>query len=236
MCAAERDYPADTPPPPPSSEAAPPVWRAMNKCFNPLSVPQIRTTLRGRRRRCVSSAAAPLAWQLRRCISWRPRSTPPCSRSAFDMATFSSPLATICDGDAPRPACFLLASADEASRAWSWRQCQCACLERVQGTSHPNDMLGKPTGSDCRAPACLLEPHAGVCNDGGQPPDSRPLFVPSLGSDNVDLVNLDKLGTLVQAYAMTEASHQMTSNPLPKHGLHKPSSVGRAQGSVKVNS
>ena len=27
---------------------------------------------------------------------------------------------------------------------------------------------------------------------------------------------------LVQAYAMTEASHQMTSNPLPKHGAHKP--------------
>ena len=26
----------------------------------------------------------------------------------------------------------------------------------------------------------------------------------------------------VQAYAMTEASHQMTSNPLPKHGPHKP--------------
>lgn len=49
-------------------------------------------------------------------------------------------------------------------------------------------------------------------------------------------MNLDKLETLVQAYAMTEASHQMTSNPLPKHGLHKPGSVGRAQGSVKVNS
>ena len=38
------------------------------------------------------------------------------------------------------------------------------------------------------------------------------------------------------AYAMTEASHQMTSNPLPKHGPHKPGSVGRAQGSVKVGS
>ncbi len=33
---------------------------------------------------------------------------------------------------------------------------------------------------------------------------------------------------------MTEASHQMTSNPLPKHGPHKPGTVGRAQGSVKV--
>ena len=39
---------------------------------------------------------------------------------------------------------------------------------------------------------------------------------------------------LLQAYAMTEASHQMTSNPLPKHGPHKPGTVGRAQGSVKV--
>ena len=33
---------------------------------------------------------------------------------------------------------------------------------------------------------------------------------------------------------MTEASHQMTSNPLPKHGPHKPGTVGRAQGSVQI--
>ena len=33
---------------------------------------------------------------------------------------------------------------------------------------------------------------------------------------------------------MTEAAHQMTSNPLPKHGPHKAGTVGRAQGSVKV--
>ena len=39
----------------------------------------------------------------------------------------------------------------------------------------------------------------------------------------------------LQAYAMTEASHQMTSNPLPKHGPHKPGTVGRAQGSVQVS-
>ena len=39
---------------------------------------------------------------------------------------------------------------------------------------------------------------------------------------------------LLQAYAMTEASHQMTSNPLPKNGPHKAGTVGRAQGSVKV--
>ncbi len=43
-------------------------------------------------------------------------------------------------------------------------------------------------------------------------------------------------GTLCagQAYAMTEASHQMTSNPLPHRGPHKPGTVGRAQGSVEV--
>ena len=33
---------------------------------------------------------------------------------------------------------------------------------------------------------------------------------------------------------MTEASHQMTSNPLPQHGPHKAGSVGRAQGSISV--
>lgn len=33
---------------------------------------------------------------------------------------------------------------------------------------------------------------------------------------------------------MTEASHQMTSNPLPKNGPHKPGTVGLAQGTVKV--
>lgn len=39
---------------------------------------------------------------------------------------------------------------------------------------------------------------------------------------------------VLEAYAMTEASHQMTSNPLPKYGPHKPGTVGKAQGSVKV--
>lgn len=38
----------------------------------------------------------------------------------------------------------------------------------------------------------------------------------------------------MQAYAMTEASHQMTSNPLPANGPHKPGTVGTAQGSVQV--
>ncbi|GBG84849.1 hypothetical protein CBR_g39225 [Chara braunii] len=35
---------------------------------------------------------------------------------------------------------------------------------------------------------------------------------------------------VLEAYAMTEASHQMTSNPLPEHGGHKPGSVGRPTG------
>eukprot|EP00887_Chlorella_sp_A99_P002168 scaffold21.g2168.t1 len=39
---------------------------------------------------------------------------------------------------------------------------------------------------------------------------------------------------VLEAYAMTEASHQMTSNPLPKHGPRKPGCVGKAQGSVEV--
>ncbi|KAI8062634.1 hypothetical protein BC940DRAFT_308357 [Gongronella butleri] len=35
---------------------------------------------------------------------------------------------------------------------------------------------------------------------------------------------------VLEAYAMTEATHQMTSNPLPKYGQHKPGSVGLGQG------
>ncbi|KAI9301162.1 hypothetical protein BJ944DRAFT_243523 [Cunninghamella echinulata] len=35
---------------------------------------------------------------------------------------------------------------------------------------------------------------------------------------------------VLEAYAMTEAAHQMTSNPLPKYGPHKPGSVGLGQG------
>ncbi|CAO3607052.1 unnamed protein product [Cunninghamella blakesleeana] len=35
---------------------------------------------------------------------------------------------------------------------------------------------------------------------------------------------------VLEAYAMTEAAHQMTSNPLPKYGSHKPGSVGLGQG------
>uniref|UniRef100_A0A7S0UUS4 2-hydroxyacyl-CoA lyase n=1 Tax=Polytomella parva TaxID=51329 RepID=A0A7S0UUS4_9CHLO len=39
---------------------------------------------------------------------------------------------------------------------------------------------------------------------------------------------------VLEAYAMTEASHQMTSNPLPAFGPHKAGSVGRPQGSVQL--
>jgi len=35
---------------------------------------------------------------------------------------------------------------------------------------------------------------------------------------------------VLEAYAMTEASHMMTSNPLPHRGVHKPGSVGKAVG------
>ncbi len=39
---------------------------------------------------------------------------------------------------------------------------------------------------------------------------------------------------VLEAYAMTEASHQMCSNPLPKRGPHKAGTVGTAQGGVTV--
>jgi len=38
---------------------------------------------------------------------------------------------------------------------------------------------------------------------------------------------------VLEAYAMTEAAHQMTSNPLPKHGARKPGSVGKGTN-VKI--
>ena len=45
----------------------------------------------------------------------------------------------------------------------------------------------------------------------------------------------EKFGApVLEAYAMTEASHQMTSNPLPKHGERKPGTVGKPQGTVQV--
>ncbi|CAL5029189.1 unnamed protein product [Urochloa decumbens] len=39
---------------------------------------------------------------------------------------------------------------------------------------------------------------------------------------------------VLEAYAMTEASHLMTSNPLPEDGPHKPGSVGRPVGSMEM--
>lgn len=39
---------------------------------------------------------------------------------------------------------------------------------------------------------------------------------------------------MLEAYAMTEASHMMTSNPLPQDGPRKPGSVGRAAGAMDV--
>src|SRR5207244_12555581 len=35
---------------------------------------------------------------------------------------------------------------------------------------------------------------------------------------------------VLEAYGMTEASHQMSSNPLPANGARKPGSVGRGTG------
>ncbi|KAL5727516.1 oxalate--CoA ligase [Ranunculus cassubicifolius] len=35
---------------------------------------------------------------------------------------------------------------------------------------------------------------------------------------------------VLEAYAMTEASHLMSTNPLPEHGVHKPGSVGKPAG------
>ncbi|GAQ80212.1 hypothetical protein KFL_000490025 [Klebsormidium nitens] len=68
------------------------------------------------------------------------------------------------------------------------------------------------------------------------PPEKRPTlrFIRSCSSSLAPAV-LEKLeaefdAPVLEAYAMTEASHQMTSNPLPKHGAHKPGTVGKATG------
>ena len=50
----------------------------------------------------------------------------------------------------------------------------------------------------------------------------------------MNLLLISRQVPVLEAYAMSEASHQMTSNPLPKHGPRKLGSVGRAQGSVQV--
>lgn len=56
----------------------------------------------------------------------------------------------------------------------------------------------------------------------------------SLAPSTLQAVEATFKAPVLEAYAMTEASHQMTSNPLPQSGPHKPGSVGMAQGSVKV--
>lgn len=71
------------------------------------------------------------------------------------------------------------------------------------------------------------------------PPPLR--FIRSCSS-SLAPATLEKLETtfkapVLEAYAMTEASHQMTSNPLPAADgtpLRRPGSVGKAHGSVRV--
>lgn len=68
------------------------------------------------------------------------------------------------------------------------------------------------------------------------PKDSPPAFrfIRSCSASLAPVVleRLEKIfhAPVLEAYAMTEASHQMTSNPLPKHGKSKAGSVGVAQG------
>jgi acyl-CoA synthetase (AMP-forming)/AMP-acid ligase II len=68
------------------------------------------------------------------------------------------------------------------------------------------------------------------------PPPLRVIRSCSSSLAPTTLFQVEKLfgAPVLEAYAMTEASHQMTSNPLPKHGERKPGTVGKPQGSVKV--
>jgi acyl-CoA synthetase (AMP-forming)/AMP-acid ligase II len=68
------------------------------------------------------------------------------------------------------------------------------------------------------------------------PPPLRVIRSCSSSLAPATLFQVEKLfkAPVLEAYAMTEASHQMTSNPLPKHGERKPGTVGKPQGSVKV--
>jgi oxalate---CoA ligase len=71
------------------------------------------------------------------------------------------------------------------------------------------------------------------------PPNSQPTirFIRSCSSPLSPkiLYELERAfnAPVLEAYAMTEAAHQMTSNPLPHHGKRQPGSVGFGQG-VKV--
>lgn len=76
----------------------------------------------------------------------------------------------------------------------------------------------------------LLERHA--TKPEGQYPELR--FIRSCSASLAPIV-LERLESafgapVLEAYAMTEASHQMTSNPLPHSGRRKASSVGKATG------
>jgi len=68
------------------------------------------------------------------------------------------------------------------------------------------------------------------------PPPIRVIRSCSSSLAPATLFQVEKLfkAPVLEAYAMTEASHQMTSNPLPKFGERKPGTVGKPQGSVKV--
>ena len=65
--------------------------------------------------------------------------------------------------------------------------------------------------------------------------DPPPLRLIRSSSSSLAPAILQRLETtfrapVVEAYAMTEACHQMCSNPLPKHGKRKPGSVGVGTG------
>ena len=62
----------------------------------------------------------------------------------------------------------------------------------------------------------------------GSPPPLRAIrsCSASLAPATLAQLELKFKAPVLEAYAMTEASHQMTSNPLPKHGAHKPGSGG----------
>lgn len=73
------------------------------------------------------------------------------------------------------------------------------------------------------------------------PPTTRPSirFIRSCSSplSPTTFHQLEKMynAPVLEAYAMTEAAHQMTSNPLPKNGKRMPGSVGVGQGvEVKI--
>ncbi|KAA8492212.1 Oxalate--CoA ligase [Porphyridium purpureum] len=56
----------------------------------------------------------------------------------------------------------------------------------------------------------------------------------SLASSTLEQLESTFHAPVLEAYGMTEAAHQMASNPLPSHGVRKPGSVGPPQGSVSI--